>query len=80
MCRSDGGGGDIVYRWRWTVQEWRWTVQEVEVEVDCPGVVDIMVLGGVFVVDVVEGVELVVGCCEASPVVCKWKGIFFLSF
>ena len=32
------------------------------VEVDCPGVVDILVLGGVFVVKVVEGVELVVGC------------------
>ena len=47
------------------------------VEVDYTGVVDIMVLGGVFVVDVVEGVELVVGCSDASPVVCKWKGIFF---
>ena len=32
------------------------------VEVDCIGVVDIMVLGGVFLVEVVEGVELVVGC------------------
>ena len=32
------------------------------VEVDCPGVVDILVLGGVFVVKEVEGVELVVGC------------------
>ena len=32
------------------------------VEVDCTGVVDIMVLGGVFLVEVVEGVELVVGC------------------
>ena len=29
---------------------------------DCTGVVDIMVLGGVFVVEVVEGGELVVGC------------------
>ena len=48
MCRSDGGGGGIVYRWRWTVQEWRWTAQQVEVEVDCTGVVDIMVLGGGF--------------------------------
>ena len=38
------------------------------VEVDCVGVVDIGVLvdigllGGVFVVEVVEGMELVVGC------------------
>ena len=32
------------------------------VKVDCTGVVDIMVLGGVFVLEVVEGVELVVGC------------------
>ena len=32
------------------------------VEVDCTGVVDFMVLGGVFVVEMVEGVELVVGC------------------
>ena len=71
MCRSDGGGGGIVYRWRWTVQEWRWTVQEWLI---------LWCWVGVFVVDMVEGVELVVGCCEASPVVCKWKGIFFLSF
>ena len=34
----------------------------VAVEVDCPGVVGILVLGLVFVVKVVEGVELVVGC------------------
>ena len=32
------------------------------VEVDWAGVVDILVLDGVFMVDVVEGVELVVGC------------------
>ena len=32
------------------------------VEVDCTGVVDIMVLGGVFVGEVVERVELVIGC------------------
>ena len=38
------------------------------VEVDCVGVVDVGVLvdirmlGGVFVVEVVEGMELVVGC------------------
>ena len=31
-------------------------------EVDCVGVADILVLGGVFVVKVVEGVELLVGC------------------
>ena len=31
-------------------------------EVDCVGLVEILVLGGVFVVEVVEGVELVVGC------------------
>ena len=31
------------------------------VELDCAGVVDILVLGGVFMVKVVEGVELVVG-------------------
>ena len=31
-------------------------------EVDCAGVVDFSVLGAVFVVEVVEGVELVVGC------------------
>ena len=29
---------------------------------DCVGVVDFLVLGAVFVVEVVEGVELVVGC------------------
>ena len=46
------------------------------VEVDCTGVVNIMVLGGVFVVEVVEGVEMVV----ASPVVYKWEGIFFVLF
>ena len=49
------------------------------VEVDCAGVVDILVLDGVFMVEVVEGVELVVGCvvrrvvrlvlCEAGSVV-----------
>ena len=31
-------------------------------EVDCIGVAVILVLGGIFVVEVVEGVELVVGC------------------
>ena len=37
-------------------------------EVDCIGVVDILVLGEVFVVEVVEGVELVVGCVARSVV------------
>ena len=32
------------------------------VAVDCTGVVDIMVLGGVYVGEVVERVELVIGC------------------
>ena len=41
------------------------------VEVDCTGVVDIMVLGGVFVVEVVEGVELVVGCVVRLVL---WRG------
>ena len=31
-------------------------------EIDCAGVFDILVLGGVFMVEVAEGVELVVGC------------------
>ena len=31
-------------------------------EVDCAGVVDILVLGGTFMVEVAEGVELMVGC------------------
>ena len=49
------------------------------VEMEWAGVVDILVLDGVFMVDVVEGVELVVGCvvrrvvrlvlCEAGSVV-----------
>ena len=32
------------------------------VEVDCTGMVDILMLGGVFIEEVVEGVELVLGC------------------
>ena len=45
------------------------------VEVECSGVVNIFLLDGFFVVMVVE-VELVVGCCEASPVVFKcWSGM-----
>ena len=41
------------------------------VKVDCTGVVDVLVLGGVFVVEV-GGSETGGGvCCEASPVVCN---------
>ena len=51
------------------------------VEVDCTRVVHIMVLGGIFVVEVVEGVELVVGCVVRLVLWCaKWDGIFFVSF
>ena len=48
-------------------------------EVDCAGVVDILMLGGVFMVEVAEGVELVVGCCKAGSVVCEQERIFFVS-
>ena len=41
-----------------------------EVEVDCTGVVDILVLGGVFMVEVVEEVELVVGCVVRLDLWC----------
>ena len=44
-------------------------------EVDCAGVVDILVLGEVFVVEVVEGLELVV----RVVVRCEWEGKFFGS-
>ena len=47
LYRSGGCGGSVVHR---------------SVEVYCAGVVDILALGGVLVVEVVEGVELVVGC------------------
>ena len=39
-------------------------------EQDCARVVDILVLGVVFMMQVVEGLELEV-FCEASPVVCE---------
>ena len=48
------------------------------VEVDCTGVVDIMVLGGVFVVKVVEGVELVVGCVVRLVLWCTNRRGYFL--
>ena len=44
------------------------------------------ILGEIFLVEVVEEVELAGrggggwGCCEASSVVCEWEGRFFLSF
>ena len=44
-------------------------------EVDCAGVVDILVLGEVFVVEVVEGLELVV----RVVVRCEWEGKIFGS-
>ena len=40
------------------------------VEMDCTGVVDIMVLGWVFMVEVVQGVELVVGCVVRLVLLC----------
>ena len=51
------------------------------VEVDCTGVVDIMVLGGVFVVEVVEGVEQVVGCVVRLALWCaNGRGYFLCRF
>ena len=44
-------------------------------EVDCAGVVDILVLGEVFVVEMVEGLELVV----RVVVRCEWEGKRFGS-
>ena len=41
-----------------------------EVEADCTGVVDILVLGGIFMVEVVEEVELVVGCVVRLVLCC----------
>ena len=48
------------------------------VEVDCAVVVDIMVLGRVFVVEVVEGVELVVGCVVRLVLWCANGRGYFL--
>ena len=50
-------------------------------EVDCEGVVDILVLGGVFIVGVVEGVELVVGCVVRLVLWCvNERGYFLCRF
>ena len=49
-------------------------------EVECLGVVDILVLGGVFVVEVVEGVELVVGCVVRLVLWCVNGRGYFLLF
>ena len=50
------------------------------VEVDCSGVVDLFVLGGVFFGD---GSGSAAGggvCCEASAVVFECEGGFFVTF
>ena len=44
----------------------------------CVGVVDILVLGGVFVVEVVEGVEVVVGCVVRLVLWCVNRRGYFL--
>ena len=50
-------------------------------EVTCTGVVDIMVLSGVFMVEVVEGVELVVGCVLRIVLWCvNGRGYFLCQF
>ena len=50
-------------------------------EVDCEGVVDILVLGGVFLVGVVEGLELVVGCVVRLVLWCvNERGYFLCRF
>ena len=51
------------------------------VEMDCPGVVDILMLRGAFAVEVVEGVELVVECVFRLVLWCaNGRGYFFVSF
>ena len=51
------------------------------VEVDCTGVVHIMVSGGIFVVEVVERVELVVGCVVRLVLWCaNGMGYFLCRF
>ena len=51
------------------------------VEVGCIGLVDIMVLGGVFLVEVVERVELVVGCVVRLVLCCgNGRGYFLCCF
>ena len=48
---------------------------------DCTGVVDIMVLGGAFVMEVVEEVELVVGCVMRLVLWCaNGRGYFLCCF
>ena len=50
-------------------------------EVDCAGMVDILVLGGVFMMEVVEGVELVVGCVVRLVLWCvNGRGYFLYHF
>ena len=51
-------------------------------EVDCVGVVVILVLGAVFLVEVVEGVELVVGCVvrRVVRIVLNVRGCFLRCF
>ena len=51
------------------------------VEQDCQRVVDILVLGGVFMVQVVEGVELEVGCFVRLVLWCaNGRGYFLCHF
>ena len=51
------------------------------VEVDCTGVFDIMVLGGVFVVGLMEEVELVFGCVVRLVLWCaNGRGYFLCCF
>ena len=47
-------------------------------EVDCAGGVDVLVFGGVFMVEVVEGVELVVGCVVRLVLWCVNERGYFL--
>ena len=48
-------------------------------EVDCVGLVDALVMGVVFVVEVVEGVELVVGCVVRLVLWCvNGRGFFIV--
>ena len=50
-------------------------------EVDCVGMVGILVLGGVFMVEVAEGVELVVGCVVRLVLWCvNGRGYFLCRF
>ena len=54
-------------------------VLNIEVlEVDCAGVVDILVLAEVFMVEVAEGVQLVVGCLLRLVLWCLNRRGYFL--